>query len=513
MGDPESWKTSNPGWQYMFWSDNDLLEFMTCEFPDLLDLYVSYPKPVQRADLARYCLLKHFGGIYADIDTRCLASLEPLAGDMRVILCEEPPEHHEPALVRGLKSLYFNGTLASPPGHPFWDDVIDKCKLMRERRHFDVLETTGPLILTAAVEQWPDRDQLALNDCLLFAGLTAHWRKSVTPSHGPFSPLKLSEHLWQGSWYKRRHERFYHRKLGHLRKLRHAVMSRNDLKLETERTRIDTDLLTRPLVSGPEVDPRVTVLIPVRNAEQFLPTCFALVSRVDYPKDRINIVFGLADSEDLSGALIDQFILQHGAEYAAVRCVRTVGSAPLVKRSARWKPKFQRARRAGLARARNQLIREGLDSEAEWVLWMDADLVHYPPDILRRLLAEREKIITPDCVLVPGGPSYDMNAFLSNGQPSRSEYHRHLKDGILQPPAEWDRRRHLHDLRYLKRVPLHGVGGTMLLVHADVHRSGLNFPERPYRDLIETEAFGLLARDLGVTPIGLPQIEIVHTSS
>lgn len=64
---------------------------MTREFPDLLELYVSYPKPVQRADLARYCLLKHFGGLYADIDTRCLDSLEPLAGDIRVIICEERP--------------------------------------------------------------------------------------------------------------------------------------------------------------------------------------------------------------------------------------------------------------------------------------------------------------------------------------------------------------------------------------------------------------------------------------
>jgi hypothetical protein len=497
----------------MFWSDAGLLEFMTREFPDLLELYLSYPKPVQRADLARYCLLKHFGGLYADIDTRCLTSLEPLAGDMRVIICEEPPEHHAPALVRGLKSLYFNGTLASPPGHPFWDNVIDKCMQMRDRRHFDVLETTGPLILTAAVEQWPDKEQLALNDCMLFAGLTAHWKKSAAPAHGPFSHLKLSEHLWQGSWYKRRRERSYHRNLGRLRKLRHALFSWRYLNLESERARIDTELLTRPLISGAENEPPVSVLIPVRNAERFLPTCFDLICGLDYPKDKINIVFGHGDSEDQSKALIDQFKLQHGAEFAGVRCVKTLENPLRVKRSARWKPKYQRARRAALARARNQLLREGLGAEAEWALWIDADLVDYPPDILRRLLREREKIVTPDCVLVPGGPSYDLNAFLSAGVPTRSEYHRHLKGGILQPPADWDHRRHLHDLRYLSRVPLNGVGGTMLLVHADVHRAGLNFPERPYRDLIETEAFGQLARDLGVTPIGLPQVEIVHTSS
>jgi hypothetical protein len=57
---------------------------------------------------------------------------------------------------------------------------------------------------------------------------------------------------------------------------------------------------------------------------------------------------------------------------------------------------------------------------------------------------------------------------------------------------------------------LDGVGGTMLLVDASLHRGGLRFPEIPYKDLIETEAFGVLAGDLGVRPVGLPRLEILH---
>jgi hypothetical protein len=38
----------------------------------------------------------------------------------------------------------------------------------------------------------------------------------------------------------------------------------------------------------------------------------------------------------------------------------------------------------------------------------------------------------------------------------------------------------------------------------------LRFPEIPYRDLLETEGFGALARDLGVIPIGLPRVEVRH---
>ena len=61
-------------------------------------------------------------------------------------------------------------------------------------------------------------------------------------------------------------------------------------------------------------------------------------------------------------------------------------------------------------------------------------------------------------------------------------------------------------------VELHSVGGTMLLVRADVHRDGLVFPAYPYglknervRDdnlwqgEIETEGLAIMAHDMGVT--------------
>ena len=51
------------------------------------------------------------------------------------------------------------------------------------------------------------------------------------------------------------------------------------------------------------------------------------------------------------------------------------------------------------------------------------------------------------------------------------------------------------------------VGGTMLLVDAALHRGGLNFPEIPYRFLLETEGFAALANDLGVVPL-LPGLKL-----
>lgn len=512
-GDPESWRRLNPGWAYRFWTDDDLRDFMAVEFPGLLDLYLSYPRPVQRADLARYCILARLGGVYADIDTRCLAALEPLAGDPRVILCEEPAAHQEPARLRGIGRLYFNGTMASPPGHPFWEAVIEACRRMAPRRHGDVLDTTGPLVLSAVVARWPDPSQLALNSCNLFAGLSVQGRREPAAPSGPYGKLVLSEHLWQGSWYRNRRESWRRRKIGRLRQLRHELWPRPRLRPEAARAAVDMALLQRPLAQA-EAPPRVAILIPVRDAAEFLERNLGQIRALDHPKDRLHLLYGEGGSTDGSEAVIAGLQRRFGAEFASFGCVPTPRNGPALARDRRWYPRHQYRRRAGLAMARNDLLAQGLRLEPDWFLWLDADVVGLPPDLIARLLAARGKIVTPDCLREGGdGGSYDLNAFLNVGRPSRADYFRHIRHGLFQPPPDCWFRRHLADLRYLDRVPLDGVGGTALLVHADVHRAGLAFPEIPYRDLLETEAFGALARDLGVTPVGLPNLAVIHAST
>ena len=53
-------------------------------------------------------------------------------------------------------------------------------------------------------------------------------------------------------------------------------------------------------------------------------------------------------------------------------------------------------------------------------------------------------------------------------------------------------------------VSLDGVGGTALLVKADVHRDGAMFPPFPFYHLIETEGFAKMASRLGWKSYGLP---------
>ena len=168
----------------------------------------------------------------------------------------------------------------------------------------------------------------------------------------------------------------------------------------------------------------------------------------------------------------------------------------------RWDPTVQADRRAILARSRNHLLFLGM-RDADWVLWLDADVTEFPGDIIQRLLAFGKDIMHPHCVTVYGGPTFDCNGWSHRGE------------------------KHLHDHRGdAELVPLTSVGGTMLLVRADCHRDGLIFPPYFYgtasalareangmtasRGEIETEGLGLMAADMNLQCWGAPNLEILH---
>ena len=383
----QSWIDLNPGWDYRFWTDDDLLAFMRVEFPHLLDIYLAYPNPVQRADLSRYCLLWHFGGVYADIDTACIAPLEPLAGETRVVLCSEPTEHFSLYHARGLDKIWFNGTMASPARHPFWLSLIELCKVMAQHSHVDVLATTGPLVLSAAVEQWPDQSQLSLNSCHIF---TPHARGGIldeTPSSGPHGHLRLSEHYWQGSWFDQHlktewSQRFHALRRGlkgRLRKLKYRLTAGRQLTLSSASESIDLAMLALPVPPRDPV-PRVVIFLPVRNGEKYLETNLALLKRLDYPKDRLRIVYGEGESNDGSAETIDRLIREHASEFAGMERLRIQTGGRSIKRKRRWYPAIQLERRSMIAKARNAIVSQGLRADDDWVLWIDIDVIDFPPE-------------------------------------------------------------------------------------------------------------------------------------
>jgi hypothetical protein len=250
--------------------------------------------------------------------------------------------------------------------------------------------------------------------------------------------------------------------------------------------------------------PKVLILTPVKDAGQHVNRYVELLEALVYPRALLSV--GLLESDSVDGTFERLIALKPrlAARCRRVHISRREFGFRMPKRVSRWAPAYQLVRRSVLARSRNTLLFHALRDE-EWVLWIDVDVVDYPTDILVTLLATKLDIVQPHCVMERGGATFDWNAWCDKGT------------------------KHMQDLRAADGpVRLDAVGGTMLLVRADLHRDGLIFPPFRYglesrwirpshpvwgRGEVETEGFGILAKDMGLQCWGLPNLEIVHPNS
>jgi glycosyltransferase involved in cell wall biosynthesis len=252
--------------------------------------------------------------------------------------------------------------------------------------------------------------------------------------------------------------------------------------------------------------PLVLVLTPLKNAAAFLPGYLENLRALDYPQEAISLGLLEGDSTDTTPDLLRQVLPGLEAEYRRVTLVHRDFGLQLA--GPRWEPDVQRRRRSVLAKVRNHLLSQSLADE-EWVLWLDADVTGYPADLVQRLLGTRKDIVVPHCATTTGGPTYDLNTFVLHPRSGTLNWSQWLRDGILQPPRGFGRT-YLDELRGQGLVRVDSVGGTALLVRADLHRDGLIFPSFPYQHLIETEGLAAMARDMGTSCWALPDLEVLH---
>jgi len=143
----QSWKTKNPDWEYMYWTDADNLILIKEHYPWFLDTYNSYPHNIQRADAIRPFILYHYGGLYMDMDTICLKNFDNVFKKKGVYIFESA--HFG----------YTNAMMASSRKHPFWKIYIDlmiqnKNKKFYQTHHLYIMQSTGPGALTKCVNSY-----------------------------------------------------------------------------------------------------------------------------------------------------------------------------------------------------------------------------------------------------------------------------------------------------------------------------------------------------------------------
>ncbi|MCJ1376260.1 Golgi mannosyltransferase complex subunit [Loxospora ochrophaea] len=191
----------------------------------------------------------------------------------------------------------------------------------------------------------------------------------------------------------------------------------------------------------------------------------------------------------------------------------------------RHKMENQAARRAAMGKARNSLLFTTMGPSTAWVLWIDADIVETAPSMIQDLASYDKPIIVPNCYqryIDDNGKRairpYDYNSWVDSNAAAELAKSLGPDDILLEGYAEMPTYRtlmaHLADTSewrdQTKIMTLDGVGGTALLVKAEVHRDGAMFPPFAFYHLMETEGFARMARRLGWGSWGLPNYFVYH---
>ncbi|KAI9830891.1 MAG: Golgi mannosyltransferase complex subunit [Phylliscum demangeonii] len=289
------------------------------------------------------------------------------------------------------------------------------------------------------------------------------------------------------------------------------------------------------------IEGRETVLILTPLA-RFFPAYWANLQALTYPHDLISLGFiipktreGEAACTALQAAVA---LTQSGpgsTRFASVTILRQDFEPAVASQEEgeRHKLAHQKARRAAMARARNSLLFTTLGPFTAWVLWLDADVVETPPGLIQDLAAHDKPILAPNCFQRYRDPAtqrpairpYDFNNWRDSDEAQKLAAAMPKDDILLEGYGEMATWRLLMaktvpleagaqavgpDVDRHQEMALDGVGGTALLVKAEVHRDGAMFPPFAFYHLIETEGFAKMAKRLGWESWGLPNYLVYH---
>ena len=262
-----------------------------------------------------------------------------------------------------------------------------------------------------------------------------------------------------------------------------------------------------------QFDKKIAILTPVSNFAGFLVHYFQLLCSLTYPHHLITVVLGEDSSLDNTFNVAVSHAEKLAKSFRDIRVVRFNHTMPENTGFGKHDEFFQKKRRGHLAKARNMLLFEGI-GDADIVLWIDADIIYFPPDLVQHLVGENKDIVVPACMFENHGNHkfdvYDRNSWQETNRSLENLKHfdeDHLKlEGYTRTM-----RLYLPDIKSSSHiVPLDGVGGCVLMIRADCHRKGLIFPTFVFRNHIETEGLAKMAAKMDFGVYGLPQLQVVH---
>lgn len=199
-------KLLHPDYEYLFFDNAQVDQFIDTEFPQYRDVFNSFPYPIQKYDFFRYLAVYRYGGFYFDLDVVLASALTDLLEDECVFPFEGLTFSRFLRTVHGMDWQIGNYAFGAAPQHPFLRAVIDNCvKAQTDREwvtpmmrgvpplstaQFHVLNTTGPGLISRTLAENPVARQ----------SVTVLFPKDVcdTRTWNRFGEFGI--HLMDGSW-------------------------------------------------------------------------------------------------------------------------------------------------------------------------------------------------------------------------------------------------------------------------------------------------------------------------
>jgi hypothetical protein len=222
-------KLLNPDYEYLFFDDTQVEEFIEREFPHYVEVFRSFQYPIQRYDLFRYLAVFRYGGFYFDLDVLLACGLSNLLEHGCVFPFEALTLSH--FIRRSLKMDWQIGNYAfgAAAGHPFLEALIKGCvrghrdpgwvkplmpgspPLIRDE--YFILNSTGPGMVTRTFAESPElaktvrvlfpEDVCDIRNWNRFGDYGVHLAESSWRPRRSFVRSRISGYCWRWIQHRR----------------------------------------------------------------------------------------------------------------------------------------------------------------------------------------------------------------------------------------------------------------------------------------------------------------------
>lgn len=177
----KSWKEKNQDYQYMFWDRNyinDLIKQVNVNW--ITETYNNFPLMIQKIDFAKYIILYYIGGIYVDMDMKCIKSLNnlielPNIKTKKIVVSNLTYDFIQRVifLLSGnfnVKNLVNNGVIMCEPKHEIILNTMkygyqNKDNFFKNKSNFlYIFYSTGPLALSNALIDYTNQNKYSLSE-------------------------------------------------------------------------------------------------------------------------------------------------------------------------------------------------------------------------------------------------------------------------------------------------------------------------------------------------------------